>query len=100
MFTKKLLFMLLAMLLICSTLVPAKEYKLFSPDKKLEIRVNVDKIISYSLFRQNLQLILPSQISMAIDNNVILGVNAEVKDSKERTINETLNRLLDRNLKR
>jgi len=90
MFTKKLLFMLLAMLLICSTLVPAKEYKLFSPDKKLEIRVNVDKIISYSLFRQNLQLILPSQISMAIDNNVILGVNAEVKDSKERTINETL----------
>lgn len=90
MFTRKLLVVSLIMLLIYGSFLSAKEFKLLSPNKNLELKVSVDNTIAYSLSRLGSGLILPSKISMTLNNNVILGVNTKVIDAKERTINETL----------
>ena len=78
------------MTLVIGLNIYAKEYKILSPDKKLELRVKVENTISYSLFRSGTQLIFPSTISMTIDNNLVLGTNAKVKDAKENVVNEIL----------
>ena len=86
----KNLFIVLLMTLAIGLNFYAKEYKVLSPDKKLELRVKVENTISYSLFRSGTQLIFPSTISMTIDNNLVLGTNAKVKDAKENVVNEIL----------
>ena len=86
----KNLFIVLLMTLAIGLNFYAKEYKVLSPDKKLELRVKVENTITYSLFRSGTQLIFPSTISMTIDNNLVLGTNAKVKDAKENVVNEIL----------
>jgi alpha-glucosidase len=74
-----------------NSFLSAKEYKLLSPNKKIELRVNVDKTISYSLFHQSVELIQPSNISLTLnDGKTILDVNPKVKDADETTINGTI----------
>ncbi len=90
----KIFLLAIILLFTLSSVENANEYKLFSPDKKLELRVVVGITVSYSISMQGSDLILPSNISMKINDGLILGADPVVKNSKESVINQTLTPLI------
>ena len=68
----------------------AKEIILSSPNKKLEIKIDITDIIKYSIYHNNRIIIQPSQISLTLGDNLKLGGNVNLKDEKRRTVNELL----------
>ena len=83
----KIRFLLLFLAIILSTSF-AKEFKIESPSKKLEVKVVVEKEITYSVFKNGYEILMPSQISMTLYDGIVLGNNPKVKDSKTETINQ------------
>ena len=72
----------------------AEEITLSSPDKKLEIRIALTDVIKYSIYKEGNAVILPSQISLTLENNFVLGVNVKLSYEKRRTVNELLKPLV------
>ena len=70
------------------SLVMAKEYKLLSPGKKIQVVVTTGKGITYSVLYEDKIILDPSTISMTLENGINLGEtgrvlkihNQEVKD--------------------
>jgi alpha-glucosidase len=85
----KIRFLLLFLVIILSTSF-AKEFKIESPNKKLEVKVVVEKEITYSVFKNGYEVLMPSQISMTLYDGTVLGSNPKLKDSKIETINQKL----------
>lgn len=70
--------------------VQAKEYKIASPDGKIEAVIHVNKDISYSVSFNGVNYLLPSKIAMSMDNGNIFGKDAKVKKKKNTSLNNTL----------
>lgn len=68
----------------------AKTYHVKSPDGKIDMTVSVDKAISWSVNHESTEVILPSNISMTLNNGGIFGENAVVKSAKNVTVDETI----------
>ena len=82
--------LILILLLISSVQFFAKEYVVQSPNKSLQITINIADNITYSILKNNKQIIAPSQISLKLSDNLILGQKPIVIDTKTRTVNEIL----------
>lgn len=82
-------FYLLSLMLITVFPANAKDFKLTSPDGKVAMNISVDKTVSYSVKYSGLQVLMPSAVSMTVGNEQ-LGVNAKIKNVKERNIDETI----------
>jgi len=63
----------MAFIVLAGSLLQAKVYTLFSPDKRIEVAVSVTDKILYSVIYDSRKLIDPSVISMTINDNVVLG---------------------------
>jgi alpha-glucosidase len=63
----------MAFLVLTGSLLQAKVYTLYSPDKRIEVTVSVTDRILYSIVYDSKNLINPSAISMIINDNVVLG---------------------------
>lgn len=70
--------------------INAKEFRVQSPDKKIEIVVNVDKEISYSVFKNNYKVLSPSKISLTLYDGFVLGKNPKLKNSSIKLVDEKL----------
>ncbi|MCX6169390.1 MAG: glycoside hydrolase family 97 protein [Ignavibacteriales bacterium] len=81
---------LILFFLIIASSLNAKEIILNSPDKKLEMRINVTDVIRYSVYKNGQVIIQPSQISLTLADNLVLGANVKLKDEKWRTVNDVL----------
>lgn len=57
----------------------AKKYELQSPDQKTKVIIDIGDEIYYSVLWQDIRVIEPSEISMTIDENQVLGHNPKVK---------------------
>jgi len=68
----------------------SKEYKLFSPDKKLSLTVSVDETVRFALNNGTEQLILPSTLALELEEGVVLGANSRVIRKEQNTVNNTL----------
>lgn len=68
-----------------------KTYHLKSPDGKIDLAVSAGQTISWSVKHENTEVILPSQVSISLDNGAILGKNAAVISSKTVSVNQLLN---------
>lgn len=66
----------------------AKEYEVASPDKDLHLKINVGEKITYSLVDKSRVLVEPSPISLTLSQNRILGANPQVKQVKQRSVDE------------
>lgn len=77
-------------LLIGVSIITAKEFTVNSPNKKIELKVNVTNVITYSLSHNGYSFILPSQVSMTLADGTVLGKDPKFKDEKKRTVNELL----------
>jgi len=81
--------LMLTFFLFFSTL-SAKEFKVDSPNKKLEVKIFVDKNISYSVNKNENRILIPSQISLTLNDGRVLGVNPKLIDENNRTVDEVL----------
>lgn len=90
---KRLYFTMLLAIVFSSlafTRLSAKEIKVTSPNKRLEVTVNVDKIITYTILKDGKTILLPSEISMTLQDGIVLGKDAKLKSNKINAINEIL----------
>ena len=70
---------LLAFLLIGSmSLMAQKSYQLQSPDRKLQVVVEVGDEVEFSLTHDGTEVLAPSVISMTLQNGEVLGANPKV----------------------
>jgi alpha-glucosidase len=84
---------LIAMILgICgiSSLNAQRTYSLKSPDAKIEVTVNIDETVSYSVMHNGTQIIADSPISMELNDGKVLGVRGKVKNVKNKTVDEII----------
>lgn len=65
-----------------------KKYVLESPDGNIRVEVNAGSKIEYSVSRQGVELITPSEISMTLDNGSVLGENGKLKKAVKRSVDE------------
>jgi alpha-glucosidase len=74
----KILF-LVAVLVFLSGITAAKEFKVSSPDKRIEVKVNIDQNITYSVTKDAKPVFLPSELSMTLQGGIILGAKPDLK---------------------
>jgi len=68
-----------------------KTYQVKSPDGKITIAVSTGAAISWSVNRDGAEVILPSEISMTLDDGEVLGKNSSVKKAINTSADETFN---------
>lgn len=68
-----------------------KQFKVKSPNNLLELTIDVDKQITYSITHGTDVILYPSSISMQLDNGVVWGENSKMGGNKQIAINETIN---------
>src|SRR5690554_3040195 len=81
---------LLLLCILSIQLVHAKNYKLSSPDKKIEVAVSDGKELKWSVSYNEEIILKPSRISMTIkERNVLFGINTSVRKVEKKTVNDT-----------
>jgi alpha-glucosidase len=81
-------FILLCFLLINSSFSQKKQdFTVKSPNGKIEVKINVDDKISWTISHEKDVILAPSEMSMTLDENIVLGKNAVVLNSKKETVN-------------
>ena len=68
----------------------SKDFKLYSPNKQIEVQVQVKDRLYYSVIYQQQQIISPSPISMVIDDGTVLGKIPVLSKNETKTVNEIL----------
>lgn len=86
----RFLFCLLIILFSASTFTFAGSYSLLSPNKKIEIKINADNKINYSIYSNSQELVSFSSISLTLSNGIQLGFNPVVVDSKTNSVNDII----------
>lgn len=74
----------------------AKEYSLESPSGKIQVKVNIDKNVSYSVLLNGTPIIAPSQISMELYDGTVWGVDAKVRKAKTNSVSQVLTPVVQR----
>lgn len=62
--------------------VAAKDYKLSSPDGKVQTTVAVNEKVTYTIEKEGIALLSPSQVALELVSGRILGVGSKVKSSR------------------
>jgi len=80
---------LLVLILLPSLLWAQKEYKLSSPDSRMNLNVSVGTSVSYSLSFDGETIISPSSVNLTVDNKSLCS-SPKVTGSKKRSFDEVL----------
>lgn len=80
---------LLALYFFCLN-AQARKYEIGSPNRKMTVHLMVEETVSYSVKYDNKILVLPSEISMTLGNERVIGKNATVTDSVRRSVREMI----------
>ncbi|WP_442590024.1 glycoside hydrolase family 97 protein [Pedobacter sp. AW31-3R] len=88
MITKNIKMLCLALLL--HTAAFAKDYVLTSPDKKISVRIAVNKQVTWSVWRGKEVLIKPSAMGMTLDAGSHLGSSPKVIKAATHSIKQTI----------
>jgi len=81
------LFVVLSFLLLnLSFSQSKKDFILTSPDGKIEVKILVNDKISWSISHGKDLILAPSEMSMTLDENIVLGKNPVVLNSKKESI--------------
>ena len=68
-----------------------RSFNIQSPDQQIDLKVTVGDIIEYSVNFKNEQILLPSGISMTIDEGFILGSKPSIASVKNQSFDEMEN---------
>jgi alpha-glucosidase len=83
---KALLVLFFMLLFAASYAQSEKIYHVKSPDGKIDLTITAGKTVSWSVKHEGTEVILPSAVSMALDNGETLGKNAVVKSAKNVSV--------------
>jgi alpha-glucosidase len=83
-----LLFIAIFLWLGCSLF--GKTHELLSPDGKIRVVIQVDKEISYAVFCDGIEIIVPSPVSLTVEGAGTLGKNPDLANFKTRSVNEEI----------
>jgi len=83
-------FWLIVLLFTVANLSGQKKYNLSSPDGKLVTSIVVDKEITYSLSHESEVVILPSSISIKLDNDRSFGLNSKIRNIKNNSVDQVI----------
>ena len=86
---KRIIF-LLSVLFFCVEAFAAKEYKLLSPNGKLEITITAEPKLAYSVKCDGEQILATSQIGLKIYEGANLGEKPVVKKVKRTSVNSEI----------
>jgi len=70
--------------------LPKNDFKLFSPNGKLEIRVHIDEKISWSAFKDGNPILSSSKMALHIQGGEVFGNHPIILNSKQETIKEKI----------
>ena len=65
-------------------------FEVSSPNDALKIKVSISDAIYYEVFHKNMALIIPSKISMTLEDGRIIGLNATIKDTERENVSEKI----------
>ncbi len=77
-------------LILSSLLVFSEDYEVLSPDGNIKLTVSITKNISWSVIYKGETVVLPSNISMTVTSDKILGKNPLVRQTRKRVIDNTV----------
>jgi len=81
----------MAFIVLTGSLLQAKVYTLYSPDKRIEVTVSVTDRVLYSVIWDTKKLLEPSAVSMTINDNVVLGKGLlKVEFAEQRSADEKI----------
>ncbi|MFC0778440.1 glycoside hydrolase family 97 protein [Flavobacterium sp. HJSW_4] len=66
-----------------------QDFTVTSPDGKIEVKISVNDKISWSISHEKDLILAPSQMSLTLDENQILGKNPVVINSKKESVNNS-----------
>ena len=77
-------------IILLATMLPAKTYRLYSPNQKLNLQIQVKDIISFSLRHDNIHLLSAAPLSITLEEFGQLGKNGEVIRARRKEVNTTI----------
>jgi alpha-glucosidase len=92
----KKLFILIILFFPLSTFIKAKDFKLSSPDRKIEVTVSVENEVKYAVQFEKKVIVKPSNIAFTFRQAPPLGKNLSVVSDKTFTADETWKPILKR----
>lgn len=75
---------------LLATILPAKTYRLYSPNQKLNLQIQVKNIISFSLRHDNIHLLSAGPLSITLKEFGQLGKNGKVMRARRKKVNTTI----------
>ena len=81
---KRLVILTVAVILSLSTWA-GKSYEIQSPDGTIKVTVKAEKNVTYSISKNAKQLILPSDISMQLENGKTFGIGSKLTHAKKES---------------
>ncbi|KIO75346.1 alpha-glucosidase [Pedobacter lusitanus] len=76
--------------MLIHTTVFAKDYTLLSPDKKITIKISVEKNITWSVLKDQELLLKPSAMSMILNDGRNPGIVPVVSKTISKSVNQTI----------
>ncbi|UCE40067.1 MAG: glycoside hydrolase family 97 protein [Candidatus Aminicenantes bacterium] len=68
----------------------ANTYEVFSPDKKIQLKVEIGQQVLYSVFLESQEILAPSPISMTIKDKGKLGFEPVLESASQRSIDREI----------
>lgn len=66
-----------------------QDFNILSPNGKIEVKINIGDKISWTILHGKDVILAPSEMSLTLEGNVVLGKNAVVLNSKKEAVNST-----------
>jgi alpha-glucosidase len=73
-----------------------QSYQLASPDNELEVRLQTEGTLSYSVYLKGEQIIAPSEIYLTLSGDETIGRNTKVTKALKKTVSETIRPVVPR----
>ena len=83
-------FLTILLLSLTASVSAQKKYGLQSPDTRLQVNIEVGEHITYALLHDGDEMIVPSPISIELENSKSFGVNSHVKSAKTTRVDQTI----------
>lgn len=87
---KKLIISAILCIASLSAFAAAQNYTLSSPDGKLTVKVSTASGICYSVEKNGIQIINPSEVSMTLSDGTVYGGKAKLLKASKKSVDQTI----------
>ena len=70
--------------------IPADDFAVSSPDKDIQVRIEIQQEIRFSVFYKGQEILKPSPIAMTIKDRGTLGLEPVLENTSQRSVNQEI----------